>query len=344
MKGAATHPAPIDRSLTVGAMTRSVDVMILCAGLGTRLRPLTLERPKPAVPLLNRPLIGYTLGLVQGLRPGRVIINTHWLPDVMAAVAAEECRPRGFELAVSPEPQILGTGGGLWQARERGLIDRNHALVVLNGDVICDVDLPALVATHFESRAAATMVLRTMPPGAGYTPIEADPSGRILRIGALGKSAGGEGFLFSGVHVLSPEALDLVPPGESSVIATAYAGLLARDSRVQAVFENGLWLDLGDPAGYLGAHLAFLRGKVPARSLARLGLPSSPVAVSPDARVDPSARIDETVVGAGARIGAGARVRRSVLWPGASVSAGESLDGVIVTPRARARVDEAVLA
>lgn len=305
-------------------MSESVDFMVLCAGLGTRLRPLTLELPKPAVPFLNRPLIGRTLALAQTGGAKRVVINTHWLPDAMVEAARAEARPLGIDIESSHEPEILGTGGGLWQARSRGLLRANHHVLVLNGDVLSDPDLRRLIDHHLSTGALATMVLRPMPEGGSYTPIETDASGRIVRIGAHGQNRGSPGALFTGAHILSPEALALLPAGESSVIATVYAPLLERGALIQSIFERGLWLDLGDPAGYLEAHLAFLR--------------KQGNAIATSATVASNATIVQSAIGDGAQIEAGATVRQSVVWPGARVPAGSLVECSIVTPRTLFRV------
>jgi mannose-1-phosphate guanylyltransferase len=310
----------------------STDVMVLCAGLGTRLRPLTLERPKPSVPLLNRPLVSAIFRPVRTLGARRVIVNTHYLPDVMAAVAREEAQQAGLELAISRETVLLGTGGGPWFARARNLLQAGRHLMVLNGDVLSDADLRALMTRHLETGAAATMVLRDMPPGAGYTPIEVDESGRIRRIGSHGRPTGGAPHLFTGAHVLSPDALDLLPSGESSIITAVYAPLLQRGAVIQSVKDARVWLDLGDPRGYLEAHLALLRGQVPADSLPRLGLAEARP-VSPDAVVATSATLEETTIGARAQGGVGAGVGRCHGWADSLVPARSKLHRCVVTPR-----------
>lgn len=320
-------------------MAPDCDVMILCAGLGTRLRPLTLECAKPAVPLLNRPLVGHTLALVRALGLPRATINTHWLPETMETAARHEATALGLELHASHEPTILGTGGGLRQARDRGLLARDRSVLVLNGDVLFDVDLARLVEIHHRAGAAATMVLRPMPAGATYSPVEADDDGRIHRIGRFGRPGLGKAQLFSGIHLLSPAALDLLPAGESGVIETVYATLLASGARVQSVFEPGLWLDLGDPAGYLDAHLALLEGRWELGALARSGaLCASPYPIDPEAQLSPGVRLTRTTVGARARIGAGAVLVDCVIWPEAIVAPGERLTRTIVTPRVRVPV------
>lgn len=320
-------------------MSPPCDAIVLCAGLGTRLRPLTQERAKPAVPLLNRPLAGWTMGLVRALGLDSVAINTHWLPDGMRAHADAEAARWGLRLQVSHEPEILGTGGGLRQARDRLGIGRDRPLLVLNGDVLFDVDLARVLAVHCDTGALATMVLRPMPEGAAYSPVEADATGRIRRIAKYGMPGHGPGSLFTGVHVLSPEALDLLPAGASGVVETVYAPLLAANARIHSAFEPGLWLDLGDPAGYLDAHLRLLGGDAAPGVLAALGLPSrTRGAVDPDARVDDAAVVERSAIGAGAVVGAGARVIDSVVWPEARVAPGEAVTRTIVTPRVRVAV------
>jgi mannose-1-phosphate guanylyltransferase len=320
------------RSDATDAMS-SVDVMVLCAGLGTRLRPLTLELPKPAVPVLNVPLVAYALKLIRGAGGLRVVINTHWLPEIMAAVAKTEADRLGTELLVSHEPRILGSGGALWQARKLGSVRRDRHLLVLNGDVLTDVDLGAVLSTHRAAGAAATMVLRQMPAGAGYTPLGVDSKGKIVRIGEHGaKSAGG--FFFTGVHVLSPEALDLLPDGESSVITSVYAPLLARGATIQAHVDGGLWLDLGDPAGYLDANLQLLRNELPAETREKLGLPPPGLnLIDPSALLATSATLSHVVAGSRAIMGDGATIERSVIWPGSVVPAGVRVAHSVVTPR-----------
>jgi mannose-1-phosphate guanylyltransferase len=308
------------------------DAMILCAGLGTRLRPLTEHTAKPAVPLLGRPLAGYGMSLLAAAGFTRVSINTHWRPDEMRAAAEAEARRTGLALGVSHEAGILGTGGVFRRAREAGLLRRDRPLVVLNGDVLFDLDLPRVLEAHLATGAAATMVLRTMPGGGGYSPVECDDAGRIHRIGKHGTPGAGPGRLFTGVHVLSPRALDLLPPGESGIVEAVYARLLASGERVQAVHDDRLWLDLGDPRGYLDAHLTLMHeGSRPRRV-------ALPPVIDPEASISPSAKTTRTAVGRGGIVGDGAELSDCVVWPGARVEAGERLSRTVVTPQVRVQV------
>jgi mannose-1-phosphate guanylyltransferase len=307
------------------------DAMILCAGLGTRLRPLTERTAKPAVPLFGRPLVGYGLGLLKSSGFERVTINTHWQGEAMRRAAEGEAAKLGLSLGVSCESEILGTGGVFRRARDLGLVEHSNDLLVLNGDVLFDLDLSRVLETHRSSGAAATMVLRSMPAGGGYSPVEADREGRIHRIGRWGAPGEGEGRLFTGVHVLSPRALDLLPAGGSGVMESVYAKLLEQGERIQAVHEDGLWLDLGDPAGYLDAHLALMSRHEPLGPLSRAAVLSTPASgIDASAQIGPGAEVLRSAVGSGARVGAEARLVDCVVWPGATVAAGASLARTIV--------------
>jgi mannose-1-phosphate guanylyltransferase len=325
--------------------------MVLCAGLGTRLRPLTARVAKPAVPVCGVPLVRFSLALLAGAGVRRAVVNVHHLPDAMAAAASEAARALGIELAVSREPVIAGTGGALREARPH--LRGADAILLVNGDVLFDVDLAAALADHRASGALATMVLLPMPPGARYAAVETDPGGAVRRIaGAFGP--GGEGLSpwhFSGVHVLSPALLDGVPaaPFEQDINRHVYPPLMTSGA-VRGRVVEGYWNDLGTPARYLEATFDVLSGRV---ALARFP-GADPFAgtreVAPGVRAAPSARVDasvrllgpslvgeDAVIGAGAVIGPGAvvgaaarvppraGVREAILWEGTELAPGEEL-------------------
>jgi len=300
----------------------AVTGMILCAGLGTRLRPLTEALPKPAVPVCGIPLVRYALGLLRGAGIRRAVVNTHHLPEAMARTAGAAAAELGLELHLSPEPVIAGTGGALRQARR--WLEGSEAVVVLNGDVLFDLDLGAALADHAASGALATMVLMPMPAGARYAAVELDAGGRVRRIaGRFGP--GGEGLTpwhFPGVHLLSPALLEAVPaePFEVDVNRQVYPPLLAR-GLVRGHLTRAAWRDLGTPADYLAANLEVAAGRFP---VARSGFAAPPPRLASDALIEPGAEVGpEVVVGRGCRIGAGARVDRAVLWPGTAIRPGE---------------------
>jgi mannose-1-phosphate guanylyltransferase len=325
--------------------------MVLAAGLGTRLRPLTEVLPKPAVPVAGVPLVRLALARMRAAGVRRAVVNAHHLAPVMARVAREAGVATGVEVSPSVEPVIAGTGGALREAR--ALLGRPGAVVLWNGDVLFDVDLAAVVAAHRRSGALATMVLAPMPPGAAYATVDVDAGMAVRRI--AGRGPGGEGLVplhFTGVHVLSPEILDAVPgePFDCDVNRHVYPPLLAGGA-VRAVVASGYWNDLGTPARYLQACEDVLSGA------AHVGLPGAdpfegtrqiaprvfvagdaevrgaiegPALVGPGAVVEAGARVGPgAVLGAGCRIGAGAVLAHAVAWPGTAVAAGERVERAV---------------
>ena len=335
--------------------------MVLCAGLGNRLRPLSASVPKPAVPVCGVPLVRWTFALLAGAGVRRVVVNVHHLPDEMAAAAAAAAGALGLDLAVSREPTIAGTGGALRQARP--LLAGAGDVLLLNGDVLFDVDLADALRAHRDSSALATMVVTPMPPGTRYAAVEADPGGAVRRIaGAFGP--GGDGLAswhFTGVHVLSPALLDDVPPlpFELDINRHLYPRHMAA-ARVRAHVVAGYWNDLGTPSRYRAANEDVLGGRVP---LGRFrgaepftGLDARPdgvwtgggaavaadAVVRPPSIIGPGARIDAgatvgpyAVVGAGSVVGPGASLAHALVWEGTAVGAGERLEEVIAAGQER---------
>jgi mannose-1-phosphate guanylyltransferase len=334
--------------------------MVLCAGLGTRLRPLTDHLPKPAVPVAGLPLVRWSLALLAGAGVRRAVVNVFHLAEVMAAVAVEAGRAVGVEVAVSREAVLAGTGGALREAR--ALLRGASEVLLVNGDVLFGADLPAALAHHRASGALATMLLLPMPPGAAFATVDLDPTGAVRRI--AGQGAAAEVALvpwhFGGVHVLSPGLLERVPgePFLADVNRHVYPPLLGSGA-VRGLVSPGYWNDLGTPARYLEATADVLSGRVPlARfpgadpwpgcELAPGAEPSRRICAARGARIDPSARLHGPVVvgegaeigcgaevgpaaaiGAGAHVAAGARVRRAIVWPGTRVGPGEEVEDAI---------------
>jgi mannose-1-phosphate guanylyltransferase len=339
--------------------------MVLCAGLGTRLRPLTSRVPKPAVPVCGVPLVRYALALLSGAGVRRVVVNAHHLPEAMASAAESAAAALGVALAVSREPVIAGTGGALREARP--LLAGAEQIVLVNGDVLFDLDLPAALAAHGLSGALATMVLLPMPAGARYAAVEVDGGGAVRRIaGSFGP--GGTGLTpwhFSGVHVLSAEILDLVPaaPFERDVNRHLYPPLMG-EGLVRGHLAAGYWNDLGTPARYLAANLDVLGGRVPLARFPGADPFRGTFEREPGIRMEPGARIDSAarlagpalvlagaeiaggatvgpgaVVGPGVRVPAGATVEGSVVWEDTALEPGERVVGAIAAGADRVRSD-----
>jgi NDP-sugar pyrophosphorylase family protein len=213
---------------------------LLAAGLGTRLRPLTLHTPKPLLPVRGIPMLDHALRHVREHGHREVVVNAYWLSDQIVAWAKDK---PGVSLSVE-SPAVLGTGGGLRQARHL-LAER---FVVVNGDILSDVDLTAL----WNQPATAVMALRrqTQPTHTGVA-IEFDsPTAGVVRgiSGVVGE--GNPEFHFTGIHVLNRNALDLVPAeAEACIIRTAYRSLIQR-GEVRGLLHAGEWTDIGTLAEY----------------------------------------------------------------------------------------------
>jgi len=324
-----------------------VKALVLCAGLGTRLRPLTETWPKPAVPLLGQPLLRYTLAALRRAGVDQLAINTHHLPAMMEATARAEAARAGCTLEVSYEPVIQGTAGGI-RGLKRFLTD--DVFVVWNGDILFAVNLEQEIAAHRASGAAATMVLMPMPRGETYAAVEMDPAGRIARIAGRGPGAPRTApWHFTGVHLLSPAVFDFMSPtGEEDINRAVYPRMLEKGLWVRGAVVQAYWSDLGTPARYLGAQQDVLNGQVPLAAFPQASpfegaaqrasawvAPGARVDAAQvagqsffdrDARVDPTARVGASVyVGVGARVGAGARVNRAAVFENTELGVGEEL-------------------
>lgn len=321
---------------------------VLAAGFGTRLRPLTDHRPKPLVPVCGVPMLAYALALCARHGLDDVVVNAHWLAGALWPWAGER---EGVRVRVVVEaPEILGTGGGL-KAVAASLAPR---VAVVNADVLCDVDLGALLAAVPVGGAA--MAVRPSPEVERYGVVAADADGRVVRMrhvevpgtAPIARDAHG-----TGLHALDRDVLARLPDGFCDIVGDAYLDLV-REGRIHAVRHPGTWLDVGDPAAYLDANLRVLDGDVAvpldpharaafsrdaagrtvgeAPGEAHGGAPGKarlvgPVWIGAGARVE-GARVERSVVGDGARVAPGARLRRCVVWDGAEVPPGEH-EGVV---------------
>lgn len=304
------------------------DAFLLAAGHGTRLRPLTLHRPKPLVPVCGVAMLDYALALCRGHGLNRVVVNAHHLAEQIQGWAADRA-----DVEVSVEtPELLGTGGGLRLVGDR-LAER---IAVVNGDTLCDVDLTALLAAVPQGGSAMALRPHLSDAESRYGVVASDEAGVVVDLKgmALAEPVGEvrRDSHFTGIHALDRQVLSALPQGVSCIVRQGYLGLVPA-RRVRVVHHGGTWLDVGDPAAYLDANLSVLDGAVslPLDPFTQAGVPvEGPVPgggrragrcwIGEGAHV--SGSIHRSVVGRGARIPAAAELSDCVVWDGVEVPPG----------------------
>lgn len=236
--------------------------MILAAGLGTRLRPLTETTPKPLLPISGRPILVWNLLLLKRHGITDVIVNLHHLGEQIVQMIGDGSR-LGLRVAYSHEPEIQNTGGGIRQAAP---FLKDGSFLVLNGDTLSECDLTDLIAAHRAGKALATLALREDPDTSRWGPVTVDADSRILQINGVPPLAPQAGPLpipcmFAGIHVLEPEILNAIPPGPGSII-DVYHRLLGKGLVLRGWRMNGYWSDIGTRERYEQAERDAAEGRL----------------------------------------------------------------------------------
>jgi NDP-sugar pyrophosphorylase family protein len=298
------------------------EAVILAAGLGLRMRPVSESVAKPAIPYLNRPILHWTLDGLRAAGVERVIINLHHLPQSVKAAA--ESAASGLDLRYSFEPEILGTAGVFGPLR--GLI-QGDAFLVVNGDVVHEIPYGRL-ATELEAPSEALAVLALRPALSPYTPVAMDLEGRIT-------SFGSGAWMFSGIYAARRKLLEHLPgPGPRELVPDLLRPLLPSGT-VRGAECLEPWLDLGSPETFLRASLSALPAMAQGIRVAPTGsvvetrdghtlLRHGTAWVSRDATLT-----GDSVAGENVKVEARAHVGRAVLLPGVRVGQGQWIeDGI----------------
>ena len=235
--------------------------MVLAAGFGTRLRPLTDSIPKPLLSLGPYPLLVWNILLLRKHGITQVMMNLHYLGEQIQKAIGDGSH-WGIQVFFSNEPVLLGTGGGIKQVES--FFD-GEPFFVINGDIIFDLDLSAVMTHHNQAEAIATMVLRDDPDVEQWGIIETNAAGHVMTINGKGRSAGGcstplDRRMFAGIHVIDPTLLSHVPQGISSSIIDAYIHWLERGAIVSSYPLFGYWSDVGTPTRYAKVQRDFESG------------------------------------------------------------------------------------
>jgi NDP-sugar pyrophosphorylase family protein len=290
--------------------------MILAAGLGTRLSPMTQTLPKPLVPVAGVPVIVRLLRHLCSSGIREIVINTHHLGDMLEQSLGDGSS-HGVCIAYSRETELLGTGGGIRRALSL-LGDQTFA--VFNADALFLPDLEAMLARHRATGALATLVVREDADAEQYGAVGVDEQGRVrYLLGNGARTPDARSYMFTGTHVLEPDIAPYLPES-GCIVRLTYQRLIESGAAMGGLVHGGTFFDLGTPARYLEANIAVVTGW----------------AIIPEYRPNErGVHIGQNVsVAAGCRIGRGA-----VLCNGSSVVAGVSLERCVLMPGARATAD-----
>ena len=319
--------------------------VILAGGFGTRLRPLTLELPKPVMPIFDRPFLYYQTDLLRQVPEiDEVILSLNYRPERIEARVGDGTEA-GVRVRYVVEPDPLGTGGAVKYA-SAGVDD---TLIVFNGDVLTGIDLRAMVRLHRERKAKATIYLTPVADPSAYGLVETDEEGSVRRF--LEKPSPDQitcDTINAGIYILEPDTFDRIPDGRKWSIERQYfPSLVERGETFVAYVDRGYWLDIGTPASYLRAHRDLMAQRCAAGPFA--GRPANAVYRAGACRIAENATVEgPCFLGAGCVVEEGARVgAESVLGPGCTLGAGAVVDRSIVwresVVEAQAVVRDAVL-
>ncbi|MBN1522291.1 MAG: NDP-sugar synthase [Candidatus Aureabacteria bacterium] len=294
--------------------------LILSAGFGTRLRPVTHHIPKPLLPVGNITLLDFHIRRLADAGIKEIVINTHHLHRKVKRYLARS-KHKGVRLHVLFEKRILGTGGAIKNAEK---ILRGSPFVVVNSDVVYDFDLGKIIKAHARSSGIATMVLReTGVKALQRVKIE---KGYVVSIGRSFPSEKGRRKLFTGIHVINPDIFRYMPKAAFFCInSDVYRDVLHTKDRIKAYLASGYWQDMGLPENYFAVWKDFLKKKAPKLfykkmkgKIYRSSYVEKGAAVSREAVLGPNA-----VLLSGVRVAREAAVRNSILLPGTHVRKGE---------------------
>ena len=320
--------------------------VVLVGGEGTRLRPLTLTAPKQMLPIVGVPMIERVLGHLATHGVDEAVLSLGYLPDAFMETYPEGTAA-GVRLTYAVEPQPLDTAGAVRFAAAFGEVD--ETFVVVNGDVLTDLDLSALVEFHRARGAEGTIALHPVADPSAFGVVPTDEEGRVTAfVEKPPRDEAPTNEINAGTYVLEPSVLARIPESGRVSIERETFPAMVRDGRLFALSDEGYWLDTGTPAAFLEANFDYVSG--------RRGTPVAPGLVAQgelllegkselagdlvgrsvvfaDCVVEAGARVERCVLGRGVTVSPGAVVSDSVLMDGCHVAADAKVAGSIMGPR-----------
>ena len=278
---------------------------MLVGGFGTRLRPLTLTTPKQMLPVAGAPMIERVLRHLRVHGVDEVVLSLGYKPDVFID-AYPDATCVGVRLRYAVEPEPLDTAGAIgFAAREAGITDERF--LVVNGDVITELDVTALVAKHEAAGAEGTIALTKVDDPSQFGVVPTDPDGKVQAfVEKPPRDEAPTDLINAGYYVLEPSVLDRIPTGRKVNIERETFPAMVADGTLYAWSDDAYWLDVGTPERYLTATLDVLGDDF----------------LADDATIEHDAVVRRSAIGDGARVASSAEVVESVLLPGADIHAG----------------------
>jgi Nucleoside-diphosphate-sugar pyrophosphorylase involved in lipopolysaccharide biosynthesis/translation initiation factor 2B, gamma/epsilon subunits (eIF-2Bgamma/eIF-2Bepsilon) len=319
--------------------------IIIAGGAGTRLRPLTYTRPKPLIPVVNRPFLEYQVALLKRHGIEEIIFCTNYMADKIAGHFGDGSA-FGVKMRYALEEKPLGTAGAIKNAQN---IAGRDTVVVLNGDVLTDFDISSIIRFHKEKSALVTIALKEVPSPSPYGVIITDETGRVKEFREPSEAQKkmlaanpdvehtGVDAINAGIYVMQPEALDAIPSGRPvSIERETYPKLLEENAPIYGVALDGYWLDIGRPKQYRMATEAILNRDIAVEVVGEWT--SSGYWAQSGVEVDPTTHVAPTVhIGTNSRVGASTSISgRTVIGPNCRIGTNATLtdcifeDGVIV--------------
>ncbi len=291
--------------------------IVLSAGYGTRLWPLTEDRTKPAIPILGKPLAGYVAEYLAGYGIDEIVVNLHHRPESVREALGDGSR-FGVKLHYVEEPEILGTSGALDNTRE---FFERETFIAVNGKIITDIDLNAALETHRNAKALATLVLLPNTRRERFSVVETE-DGHVKAFGGMPAEDDKEPLMFTGIQILEPRIFEYIPRGVFSHSTTdVYPQAIANAEVVAAHVTSGKWRELSTLKRYLDISVELLK------EVGKTYDAGEGTVISETASVVDSILWDDVAVGEGAR------VNRAILAGNVRINAGEVIENVVVVPR-----------
>ena len=306
-------------------MSEITQAFVLAAGLGTRLRPLTEELPKPLIPIFQKPLVTFALDHLIGVGVNRFVINTHRHPELFQGFFATR-EYRGFPITLVHEPDLLETGGGIKNAESHLGSPEGARFLTYSGDILTDVNLQPLVDEHFRRANDVTLALR-------HTGLAAAVALRDQCVVDISNRYGVAGnFDFANIAVWNSAIFQRIPPRKKISFIPIIADWIGHGARIGGVVMNdGNWFNISSRAEYLEVHRTILRENWKPDFVKTSEWPER---ISSSAIVDSSAELRGcTVVGRNCRVGAETILNDTILWPDAEIASQSRLEACIVRSR-----------